>query len=302
LFQQNLNHWYPPNPGHFDLWFNPASNPTSNISVSNGWTQLAKFSDYAAHDMVTQTNFTFSFQAPSEVTSHGVFVARYVSLNPFEVYPNNNTDAIFYNCVDVSIIENPDLAQAEPFQEAPPTDSTASCCTPISFTASAIETNSVGTVVHDIWFDGFTQMVRWDRRGNIEESGVEDYLVTITNYTVLPGEQVNEFLILPDSKQCELYGADQFYPWCYGAAAGQEFVMNTTMEDGVEYSVWKQDNGFNWITYAKSCTPYSVSHLNDQIVFTNHFIGAINPTVFTIPAYCDSNTIRHRSCHKSSTD
>lgn len=101
VFQQNLNHWYPEKPGYFDLAisYNAVSQPQNAT-----WTTIAgPMTDFPAHDMVWQTNFTFYAKMPHTPCQHCVLRARYVSYNPDEIDPANNTDAIFYNCADIAI-------------------------------------------------------------------------------------------------------------------------------------------------------------------------------------------------------
>lgn len=100
MFQQNLNHWYPQKPGYFDLAisYNAIVNP-----INATWITLARMPDFPAHDMVWQTNFTFLAHLPHEECDNCVLRARYVSNNPDEIDPSNNTEAIFYNCADVKI-------------------------------------------------------------------------------------------------------------------------------------------------------------------------------------------------------
>jgi hypothetical protein len=82
-FQQNLNHWHTPKPGFLDLTI--------------GSTLLARIPDYAANDMIAQTNFSLKVLIPEGAACDScVLKARYVSYNPLEVDPANNTDAIFY--------------------------------------------------------------------------------------------------------------------------------------------------------------------------------------------------------------
>ena len=68
-------------------------------------------------------------------------------------------------------------------------------------------------------------MVRWDRRGVLEPGGSVQTLSLVTNYTA----EV-EYLNYIDTSVCLDYGPDAFYNWCFGAAVGQQFVQNITID------------------------------------------------------------------------
>jgi hypothetical protein len=109
-----------------------------------------------------------------------------VSFNPDEVYPANNTNAVFYNCADIAIQEpsatpRKKLAAAQRRRPAtqvhrapkiPPPDD--SCCAPSQFHALATTNN----LQFEIYYDGTRQLVRIDR----SLSG-EILYSTITNYS-----------------------------------------------------------------------------------------------------------------------
>jgi len=294
-FQQNLNHWYPGNPGMFDISLSFDSNPSDD-----SWITLLTIPDYAAHDMVTQTNFSATFLLPSGTTSHGILQIRYISNNPLEIYPSNNTRAIFYNCVDISIVaaaSNDERNSIENVVVSPASGANISCCSPPQWHATGTETNDLGTITHSIWYDEKIQMVRWDRTGNLETANRVEYLQIITNYTMDTQGNINEYLIYPYRYKCEVYGADAFYPWCYGEVAGQNFVQNYTL-NSIQYSEWtNQFNQFTWVSLAETCVPSMMTHLSDQITFTNQRVGKFDPSVFNVPFYCNTSSIEHHSCH-----
>jgi hypothetical protein len=284
-FQQNLNHWYPENPGFFDV---SISYVPMNPTAAN-WTVLMTIPDFAAHDMVTQTNFSLDLTLPMMVSSHAVLMIRYVSNNPLEVYPENNTQAIFYNCADIAILppSNADEEESKIITEKKTTlieDESISCCSPPQWQIAGHEYNSLGYVSHYIWYDEMMNMVRWDKTGNLESSQQTDKLIVITNYTTS-----NEYLIYPDRSECELYGADAWYSWCFGAGSGQYFVSNYSI-GSTKFSEWTNEaNGFTWVSYANECLPRMTSHLDDQIIFQDFKIGPFNTKeVFAIPAFCSS--------------
>lgn len=115
--------------------------------------------------MVTVTNFTLPIKVPSSVTDHAVLRVRYISNNPLEIDPANNTAAVFYNCADIKITDaddqvSPLLAPDEqllPTAKEPSTafanDPTSFSCTPPPLFHAYGETVSrAGGVVHEIWY------------------------------------------------------------------------------------------------------------------------------------------------------
>lgn len=62
-FQQNLNHFWPAKPGHFDVAF--STNFVGNLTDKDFTIPFGeKLPDFDAHDMVTQTNFTIPVHIP----------------------------------------------------------------------------------------------------------------------------------------------------------------------------------------------------------------------------------------------
>jgi len=157
---------------------------------------------------------------------------RYVSYNPMEVDPQNNTDAIFYNCADIALIGNPnEEVEVSSQQVILPKQSSsglvesnaAGCTAPPQWTVSGVETNRLGVVQHQVWYDQINNVIRWDRTGVLEPGTGVQTLSLVTNYT----SEV-EYLIYPDTTVCLDYGPDAFYPWSFGSSAGQVFVQNFT--------------------------------------------------------------------------
>ncbi len=103
----------------------------------------------------------------------------------------------------------------------------------------------LGEVTHEIWYDQVTaarqppsaaltqcsvargpqdlQMVRWDRDGYLESPSERSRLILITNYTDLAAGPP-EYVYYPQQNKCLVYGADAFYPWCFGQGTGQTYA------------------------------------------------------------------------------
>ena len=105
-FQQNLNHWYPPNPGFLDIGLSFSTDPQEE-----DWNSIVTYNDFPAQDMVQSTVFDVQFVVPERPCTHCIVRARYVSHNPLELDPKNNTEMVFYNCA----VRQP----AAPFRSVP---------------------------------------------------------------------------------------------------------------------------------------------------------------------------------------
>ena len=220
--QQNLNHWNPSNPGRIDIQIANTSSPTSE----DDFLTVGSFADFAGFEMVQSTTFKVTVMFPDVVCDHCVLRVRYISHNPLEIDPKNNTDAIFYNCADIAITVPPmhDVSTAEHLTEpaasrvlsslepsAPPlaqlSSTNTSCSTPDRWHASLVEVNQWGAVNHTIWWDAIQRLTRWDKSGALDASGSSD--LSLVNDYNQPLEYVN-FLSLG---QCHIYGNDAWYFW-----------------------------------------------------------------------------------------
>lgn len=165
---------------------------------------------------------------------------------------------------------------------APPT--TPDCCTPDQWETWAWEVNQIGSILHRIHYDAINKLVRWDRYGNLEKPGVYDVLILFTNYTTQPFRK--EWLYRPDNNTCDLYGADEFNPWCFGSTSGQVPAGTATISES-QNNVWMQPvNNFYWTSTADTCLPVVVALDNDQTLFFNTTLGIADPSVFVIPQIC----------------
>ena len=250
-FQQNLNHWYSPNPGYFDVSLAYTLDPTEA-----DFHPLYFQSDFAGMEMVQSTTFNVALEIPDRTCVHCILRARYVSHNPMEIDPKDNTASIFYNCADIAIVPKASGMQeavpatpilgARPAEEhaigsssmkgrrfesriLSPPDQNASCATPKQWRASFLESNAWGWVEHTIWWDATRNLSRWDKNGTIDASG-DSHISLINNYTA-PIEYVN---FVAPSQTCHIYGNDQMYPWAYGAVTGMQH-RGRTATGGVDF-------------------------------------------------------------------
>ena len=140
--------------------------------------------------MVQQNNFTVFVRLPETPSAHSVLRVRYVSHAPTEVDPENNTDAIFYNCADVTLVAPAGAAAMTPAGAAAMARSGAAaahtdkgmsgdeaaagelnCGAPSVFEAQFVELNPRGSTRHVVLWDGEKQKTRWLMTGNIHTAG-----------------------------------------------------------------------------------------------------------------------------------
>jgi hypothetical protein len=224
--QQNLNHYFAARPGFID--------------VAIGGRVIATVGDYPAHEMVTQTNFSLDVQHIPEVkecSDRCVMQVRYVSYNPDEVDPKNNTDAIFYACADVRVEAN--AAAAVEASGVLPARS-ASVAAPFSCEPNVKQFTLRGRtfgvpgqeIEHFLAFDGIKERVRWVRSGSLPSGHFRRDVLTFYNTTKGPQDY-----IIFDNEKCVQYGPDAFYAWSFGK--GNEKYVGKHPFEGVQTHVWE---------------------------------------------------------------
>lgn len=291
---QNLNHFFPPKVGFFDIAI------TSNLNPSAAdFTTLTSWIDAPAFDMVDQTVFDVHVTLPTTVSAHSILRARYVSYNPLEVDPVTNTDAVFYNCADISIVGQQAKTEVLPHpknagvqieggakrREPQTTTGTTGCTTPESWIANFTEMNAWGFVQHRVWWDSVNELTRWDKVGNIDASGVSS-LSLINNYKTANGPV--EWVNFVSQSKCYVYGPDAFYPWSYGSAMSMVLVGT---ENGVD--TYEMDSPaatpFKWVTQDLGgglCSPLAWSRGQASAVLTDIAVGPIDSSIFVPDASC----------------
>eukprot|EP01102_Stenamoeba_stenopodia_P018719 TRINITY_DN691_c0_g1_i1.p1 TRINITY_DN691_c0_g1~~TRINITY_DN691_c0_g1_i1.p1 ORF type:complete len:250 (-),score=71.33 TRINITY_DN691_c0_g1_i1:161-910(-) len=172
--------------------------------------------------------------------------------------------------------------------EAPPQ---SGCCSPSQWETEAYEFNQIGPVFHKIYYDSINKLVRWDRSGYLEKPNVYSELTTFTNYTTEPFRY--EWLYYPLTNECELYGADEFNAWCFGAQVANQTFLGTLTLSGQTQNIWNEDqNGFVWTSSEDLCLPtFSALGSFDTWFFFNSTVGISDPSVFTPPSVCNTNSL-----------
>jgi hypothetical protein len=290
--QQNLNHFYPQRPGFIDVAIAAAVPDPQD----NDWVTLSVVRDAPAFDMVFQTTMSLTVSLPLQPSAHSILRVRYVSYNPLEIDPANNTDAIFYNCADIAIIESAEKVERNKGKGIEKAlspllsysaSSDYSCVTPPSWTANYTETNPFGFVSHTIWWDSILKKTRWDRIGALDSSGQSKSLSLINDYskTPMPVEWVN-FI---SSGACYAYGNDAFYPFAFGDSNNMTYMGRS--ESGSDF--WEIESSFaKWVTQDLGlglCKLISWSIGDASVSLSGSFIdGPIDIQVFTPAASCNT--------------
>jgi hypothetical protein len=297
--QQNLNHFYKPKPGFFDI----------AVSYDNeqSWATLSRIDDFAANNMDTQTFLDFNgivFPSVGAATLR----ARYVSYNVNEVDPVNNTDAIFYSCSDIEVVaagssssltqqlktNNNKVQQQHVHHKQQRKLSTVpnpfSCKTPPRWTAAGTEfVGTTAVLSHKILYDSVSGWMKWER-SNTNFGGQYD-LTDLWNLTMSNEGYTPQFLIgLKGKGSCSMFGGDRFFDWQYGPAVLQHNVRNDTTK-GLIAVFQNPSNGFEWEALVNpadgTCLPVSISHGgNTFIEFYATAVSTIPPFNFDIPAVC----------------
>ena len=272
--QQNLNHWNKDKPGHLDL--------SVSYDAEATWEVLTTWGDFPGNDMVQQTNFTFEVVFPKP-SAAAVLRMRYTSYNKYEIYPANNTDAVFYQCSDIEITDSNITAPAP--KTTTPKVGAASCTTPEKWTATT-ESERQHT---KIWYDAAGPLVRWDRMDRA--TGVMTSYVT--NYTIT-ADGILEYAIEHEAESCRQLGADLFYPWAY---SGPE----CTEEKAGEVVCAEHRSGMAWgakrIANSDKCLPHFLHKQYEHITFEATEVASIDPSIFEIPSFCKQAGVAKISCH-----
>lgn len=282
LFQQNLNHWSQFLPGAFDvsISYNPNSVSDTDFEL------LTVVSDFPAHEQVWQTNFTVPITIPKQTSSHAVLRFRYISNNPDEIYPANNTAAIFWQCSDIAITSNNGNKEPSKPIEKKNRQLVASkgCCAPFQFQAKGTETiNGTVRTTFNVYWDGIRSLTRWDKCDVASGKCTSLY----NNYT-----NGNEYVYSSSTSTCDLFGNDAFYGWCYGARAGS-WMQYKSSSNGI--NLWQMPgNGFTWGSTVNGCYPASFQTALSQITFSEQ--GPLkDPSVFNPPAVCTKSGVVKKS-------
>ena len=149
---------------------------------------------------------------------------------------------------------------------------------------------------HEIAYDSLRKWVRWDRHGDLEKAGVEQTIITWSDYNKLI-----EYVYWVETNVCELYGPDAFYSWCYGSDVSEVKVAPMVVA-GQRATVWKSKfmDTFEWVSQDAGCLPLSTSQAG---AFTTNFfnttVGAPPSSTWDLPSVCKQPSLFN---HKRATN
>jgi len=195
--------------------------------------------DFWGIEMVQQNNFTVQVRMPAEASPHSVVRVRYVSHAPTEVDPDNNTQAIFYNCADVRLVVEAESVEGSSAQVVPDfspekakekivalevsQNSAMDCAAPQRFAAVFEEYTTIGIVRHTVHWDAPNMRTRWQMHGHIHSSSLIENMTTYNDFNLTRDPQTNEFQIREDGF-CYRYGHGSFYHWEFGTTRHMRFL------------------------------------------------------------------------------
>ena len=301
-FQQNLNHWYQARPGHFDVAISYDDEKT--------WDVIGSLSDFPANNMNTQTYFNVPVVFPKPAAS-AVLRARYVSNNPNEVSPANNTDAIFYSCSDIEIVApgnwatgmlkaamktTPQTSQmkAKVHVSRPTTVENVvgeSCVTPNRFASGGVEYDFQGNQIlsHEISYDTIASMIRWKRSNKYLGGSYE--MTDYWNLTLQPAGYTPQYIVgLKGDGSCSMYGGDVFFPWQYGPQNGMAWRKNETKgnENIMHFDI--ASNGMRLsasiLAGNTGCLPKGWSMGQNRVELISTEMSSFPAGTFTLPSSC----------------
>jgi hypothetical protein len=169
------------------------------------------------------------------------------------------------------------------------------CCTPPQWTSDAVTINSLGSVHHKIAYDSIRNWVRWDRFGTLEKAGIDETIITWTDYNKLI-----EYVWFVDQNLCEQYGPDTFYAWCFGSTISQVSVAPLTVA-GQRATLWASKFGgpFQWVSMDNGCLPLSTSQVG---FFTTNFfnttVGPAPSSTWSMPDVCTRPPVKAAGASK----
>eukprot|EP00009_Paramoeba_aestuarina_P003368 CAMPEP_0201522898 /NCGR_PEP_ID=MMETSP0161_2-20130828/18622_1 /ASSEMBLY_ACC=CAM_ASM_000251 /TAXON_ID=180227 /ORGANISM="Neoparamoeba aestuarina, Strain SoJaBio B1-5/56/2" /LENGTH=350 /DNA_ID=CAMNT_0047921861 /DNA_START=102 /DNA_END=1154 /DNA_ORIENTATION=+ len=289
--QQNLNHFYTGKPGYFILQFSESMAPSAS-----DWVVLDKWDDWPGNEMINQINFTRYITFPDVECNPCLLGAQYVSYNPYEVDPSSNTDAIFYNCANIALQKQTSVGDS--FEETPEPftikqtprkvqDDVESCCTPDVWEGEGIGNDYQGEYTIRVVWDAKLKRTRWDRKGFIEPPGNASIDSTIITFYD-SGPPFFSYVIDNTLGTCAIYGADEFYDWCFGSDRSMTTSQILDFEEE-KVIVWQNPtNQFTFTAHHERCLPRTLHHQSSSWAFNRYRLDFNATHFFDLPSSCST--------------
>ena len=289
LFQQHLNHYYPPNPGQMDISFAVGLDPPEE-----SFRILTSFNDYNPMNHNTQTNFSISIQLPNETCDYCVLRVRYLTNNLDE----EDHGRTFYQCSDIKLIKSSKHMNVQPIlnkiQSINHQNDTHDCCTPASFQTMFIHwmpdisSSSTGMIYYD---EPSKQM-----RISMMFLGIE-YNMWM-NFT--SGKQYYHNV---DNNSCHLFGLDYWNDWCFGNTYNQSedfLIADASCYSGAfDYCNRWKNGDFLFDATKVGCYPSALTRLSngERTIYYNQKNGPFTPDIFKPDPICLTHPIITHTHH-----
>ena len=258
-FQQEVNHYYPVNPGRLDISFALGLDPNEE-----DFHELNSFNDYNPMNHNTQTNFSIEVQLPNIECEQCVLRVRYLTNNPTE----EDEGTTFHQCSDIQLVNHSNsIEEKRIFSKVEGKMDRHDCCAPSSFEMSFIhsipdvELTSSGRIYYD--------KTRQQMRLSMNSQGIE-YNMWM-NFT--SGKQYLENI---NERSCRLIGLNLWNDWCYGNTFNQseDFIQSGTscLNGKYDYCNRWQNGDFIFEATQFECFPSSLTRLStDEKTFYFNF-------------------------------
>ncbi|CAF1149863.1 unnamed protein product [Rotaria sordida] len=277
LFQQHLNHYYPPNPGKLDISFAVGLDPDEK-----DFRILISFNDYNPMNHNTQTNFSIPIQLPNELCDYCVLRVRYLTNNPDE----EDRGRTFHQCSDIQLIKSSTNLIPSIFDKnllVQHQNDPHDCCTPPSFQTYFLhqipEIDYVSSGV--IYYDQPSQQMRIVMMTTGVKYNMWMNFISGLQYY----ENVNE-------RTCIRFGLDLWNDWCYGNTFNQSedfLAENISCSNNVlDFCNLWQNGDFLFKSTTIGCYPSTLSRLSsrERTDYFNAKNGPFPPEIFQPDPIC----------------
>ncbi|CAF1138874.1 unnamed protein product [Adineta steineri] len=281
LFQQHINHYYPPNPGKLDISFARGLDP-----LEEDFQTLVSFNDYNPMNHNTQTNFSIEVQLPKQSCDYCVLRVRYLTNNPDE----EDYGTTFHQCSDIQLTESSSNSiQSIVLEDHPVKQQNDShdCCTPPSFQTKFVH------LIPDISYASSGE-IYYD-----QPSKQMRFTVSIMNVTYnmwMNFTSGKQYYFNVNNQTCHLFGLNCWNDWCYGNTYNQTeqfLTANKSCSSGSSRLCNQWQNGdFLFESTSSGCYPSILSRVssNERTVYFDAKDGPIPSEVFQPNPICFKET------------
>jgi len=288
-FQQNLNHFYVPNPGYLDASIAVGSNPAEGDFRPFGDSAI---SDFNAMNMITQTNFTITGTVPNIDCPACTFRVRYVSNNPLE----NDRGEIFYQCGDIRIQQNKSPIPILPPSgfgniDKQPGDGQSCCVTEQQWLMNAYESGSYRNPTQMvIAYDSVNKLMRVDTNSGGGVTIYDGTFIMFLNFT----SGIEYYVNVNKGGECSAYGLDYWNDWCYGGVSQKETFVESVTVGGARCDVWGNDD-FHFINSQEGCSPVLLQRNDGSVTIYYNLVPYNDSSIFVPPSNCHTAEVRGKA-------